>query len=468
MRVWLAAALLALGPVPLNAEETPPGALPFVAATAGAGDKLVLAHYFPPFPIQIGARGADGDYYERHYLRPEGENGKFARGGGYLRQRPLVPPGGLADAAAGFRLDVARAARIGIDGFGVDLLDLDGRHWRTTLALLDAATSAAPAFQIAPQPDMSALRGVTTAQLTEALLVFARHPAGLRLPDGRLLVMPFATERASSTFWQELASRMRSAGAPIALVPNFVNARTMDQYAGQAWAAALWGDRGSGAGATQTRFGAQALNAGYPRWLATLAPQDFRPKDLMAWETDGSTGLASAFAAAMIGNAAGLHLVTWNDYSEASEMAPSTATRFAWYDLTAWYIAHFKRGRPPAIVRDGVIVLHRRQLFNPVDITRGAAWQVRGRDAVSNRIDLRLFLTAPAIVSVTTGGVRSARTVPAGFQRWQVPARPGAVRVQLTRAGKVLADCTSPHVIAAHPDRHDPLYAGFSSLRGCN
>ena len=464
----LAAALLALVALPLQAEETPPGALPFVAASPGAGERLVLAHYFPPFPIQIGERGASGDYYERHYLRPEGENGKFARGGGYLRQRPLLPPGGLADAAAGFRLDVARAARVGIDGVGVDLLDLDGRHWRTTLALLDAARDAAPAFRIGPQPDMSALKDVTPARLAEALLVFARHPAALRLPDGRLLVMPFAAERVSGTFWQELASRMRSAGAPIALVPNFVNARTMDAYAGQSWAAALWGDRGSGAGPTQTRFAEQARAAGYPRWLATLAPQDFRPKDLMAWEVDGSTGLASAFTAAMTGKAAGLHLVTWNDYSEASELAPSSATRFAWYDLTAWYIAHFKRGRPPAIVRDGLIVLHRRQLFNPVDIARGAAWQLRGRDAVSNRIDVRLFLTAPASVSVTTGGIKSVRSVPAGFQRWQVPARPGAVRVQLTRAGKVLADCTSPHVIAAHPDRHDPLYAGFSSLRGCN
>lgn len=468
LRAALAAILLVLAPAGLQAEETPPNALPFVPAAPGTGGKLVLAHYFPPFPIQLGERGAEGDYYERHYLRPEGESGKFARGGGFLRQRPLVPPGGLADAAAGFRLEVARAARIGIDGFGVDLLDLNGRHWRTTLALLDAATAAAPAFRIAPEPDMSALEGVTAAQLAQALLVFARHPAGLRLPDGRLLVMPFAAERASATFWQELASRMHSAGVPIALVPNFVNARTLDQYAQQSWAAALWGDRGSGAGATQARFGAQAREAGYPRWLATLAAQDFRPKDLKAWESDGSTGLASAFSAAIAGGAAGLHLVTWNDYSEGSELAPSTATRFAWYDLTAWYIAHFKRGRAPAIVRDEVIVLHRRQLFNPVDIARGAAWQMRGRDAVSNRIDLRLFLTAPATVSVTSGGVRSTRTVAAGFQRWQVLARPGTVRVRLTRAGKVLADCTSPHEITAHPERHDPLYAGFSSLRGCN
>ena len=169
----------------------------------------------------------------------------------------------------------------------------------------------------------------------------------------------------------------------------------------------------------------------------------------------------------MTGEAAGLHLVTWNDYGEGSELAPSSATRFAWYDLTAWYIAHFKRGQPHAIVRDGMIVLHRRQLFDPGNAARGAPWQLRGRDAVSNRIDLRLFLTAPATVSVTTGGLRAARAVPAGFQRWQVPARPGPVRVRLTRAGKVLADCTSPHGITANPERHDPLYAGFSSLRDC-
>jgi hypothetical protein len=47
------------------------------------------------------------------------------------------------------------------------------------------------------------------------------------------------------------------------------------------------------------------------------------------------------------------------------------------------------------------------------------------------------------------------------------PAAIGPVSMSIARRGRTLAACKSPWTIEAQPDRQDPLYAGFSSLRGC-
>ncbi len=193
-----------------------------------------------------------------------------------------------------------------------------------------------------------------------------------------------------------------------------------------------------------------------------------RPKVLQVQEAEGSAAMLSAFAAAEKGGASGIRLVTWNDYSEGTEWAPSSVTRHAYYDLAAWAIASFKAGKPPRIERDGFVVFHRRQIFNPADTSRGQPWKVQSRAPVTNVVDTVAFLTAPATLTVTVGGVGTSRKLSAGMQRLTVPARIGSVTVRLTRSGRTLAACTSPWTIAAKAARHDPLYAGFSSLRGCN
>lgn len=472
IRHWILAALALAGsgttPAGAVPAETPPAALAFAARGPGDARRLVIAHYFPTFLVVLGRWDGAGDYYEAHYLRPEGEGGKFRAGGGFVRERPLVPAGGIADPAAGLRLDVARAARIGIDAFGVDILDLDCKTWAVALGLLDAASAGGPAFRIVAEPDIYAMPWLTAERLTEALLTFARHPAAMRLKDGRLLVMPFAAERQPPEFWRKLSRIMAEAGTPIALVPDFVDGRNQEVLAPLSYAAAIWGGRDRYAAAGQAQFAGWTRRAGYSGWFATAAPQDMRPKSLMLHEAGGSEALLAQLQAAIDGGAMGLHLVTWNDYAEGTEIAPSSVTRHAYYDLAAWGIAAFKAGAPPRIERDGFLVFHRRQIFNAGDVRRGQPWRVEGRAPVVNVVDTVAFLTAPATLTVTVGGVRSVRKLAAGMQRLTVPARVGRVTVRLTRSGQALATCTSPWRIAAEADHHDPLYGGFSSLRGCN
>lgn len=449
------------------AKESPAQAFAFRPSLPGDSTRPVIAHYFPPYPLTIGAYEGERDYYAQHYLRREGENGKFAPWGGMLRQRPLQGPRARNQRQSDLRVEVARAARIGIDVFGVDLLKLDGKVAEVVPALLEAAQETDPRFRIAIQPDMSSLRKVTLDELVAYLLDFAKHPAAFRSADGRLVVMPFRTEARPPEFWQSLIDRMAGAGEPVAFIPFFVDPSGARGYAPFSAAAMRGHTADATGGLAQRSFGLRAIAEGYPAWIANAAPQDSRAKYGVAWEAEGSRALTGAVRAGIEGGASGLHFMTWNDYTEATEVQPSTATRFAFYDLAAYHIAWFKTGAPPRIERDGFIGLHRRQLFRPENRALGRPWRVRGRPVV-DIVEMTAFLTAPAELAITTGGKTYREKANAGLHRFAVPAAVGPVSMSIARAGKTLAACRSPWAIEAEPNRQDPLYAGFSSLRGCN
>ena len=440
-----------------------PSGLPRPAAACARSSSIIS----PPYPLTIGGRDPANDYYEKHYLRRDGENGKFAAYGGLLRERPLPGPVGKPQAQSDLRTEVARAARIGVDVFGVDLLTMDGRLAAAVPGLLDAAQETDPRFRIAIEPDMNSLRKVTLDQLAAYLLTFAKHPAAFRAADGRLVVMPFRTEARPPEFWKALTDRMAQSGEPIAFIPTFVDPATAGKYAGFSAAPARGITGDASAGPAQRNFGRNALAHGYPAWIASAAPQDSRAKYGMASEAEGSVSFTDAIRAGIEGGANALHIMTWNDYSEMTELQPSSATRFAYYDLAAYHIAWFKTGAPPRIERDGFVGLHRRQLFRPGNVALGKPWRIHGRPPV-DLVEMTTFLTAPAELSITSGGQTFREAAPGGLHRFTAPAAVGPVSMSIRRAGKIVAACRSPWTIEAQPDRQDPIYSGFSSLRGCN
>ncbi len=477
-------------PVPLSAAPAPPGVIsprlqaigrtaraqadaespatvfPFATAPAGQGGALVVAHYFPPFPLSIGNAPAGADYYARQYLRSEGENGKFERQGGYLRDRPLpVTPGA---AQANLALEVARAARIGIDAFGIDLLSIDkGRLWTTTTQLLDAVEATEPAFRVIPEPDMTALKEgkVDLRQLADVLSVFAAHPATYKLADGRMLVMPFRAESRDAAFWAALVKEMARRRTPVALAPVYLSTRAMRAAAPTSWAAGTWGDRDPEAGRRSAVQAASARAAGIGRWFTPVATQDYRPKSFSFWEARNTEAFRNQWQAALAAGGRMVHLVTWNDYSESSHLSPSAFTQFVFYDLAAYHIAWLKRGSPPAITHDALYYTHRPQVLDPDDSSIGAPMVRRGTSPLANDVELVAMLTQPGRIAITQGGRTVARDVGAGLQVLRMPAIPGRPRFTLSRGGRTVTMLESAWTIDPQPVRKDATYGGGSSTR---
>lgn len=451
------------------ATESPDSVFPFRLHPQGAPGKIVIAHYFPPFPLSIDNKPAAQDYYAVHYLNGEGEKGKFRAQRGFLRQRPLPVPAGPADdfIAANLAREVARASRIGIDAFGIDLLSVapDSRLWKSSLLMLDVAHAVAPTFKIVPEPDMGSLRTVTLDVLVDALDQFAVHSSTYKLADGRMLVMPMAAERRDAQFWGALRDRMAAKGHPIVLVPDYVDPAPMAANAAVSWGATFWGNRDVLAGDRALRMAAIAKKAGIAHWFMPVAPQDARPKSYVFMEARNSAAFRAQWDAAIASRSTGVHLLTWNDYSEATEIAPSSFSQFLFYDLSAYYIAWFKTGAPPPVTADALYYVQRNQILDPAQADRGRGPILRGGTPMANDVELVALLKRPGRLVIDMNGRRYVKDVLAGLQTLRAPAAVGTPVFSLMRGGKRILRKVSDWPIAARPDRHDATYGGGSSTR---
>lgn len=151
-----------------------------------ASPKKVFAHWFSSYPVLINYDGDPGrDYFNRAYLNPAGENGKYASVGGLLRDRPLPrlatsqAPTSQETLERSIDEDIRVAARLGIDGFTLNIMATTGYHWNRVVTMLDRAAIVDPGFKIMLQPDMSALTSSDT-QAIDAIRSLASKPSAYR------------------------------------------------------------------------------------------------------------------------------------------------------------------------------------------------------------------------------------------------------------------------------------------------
>jgi hypothetical protein len=164
-----------------------------------------------------------------------------------------------------------------------------------------------------------------------------------------------------------------------------------------------------------------------------------------------------------------VQIVTWNDYSEATEIAPSTGIQHAFYDLAAYYIARFKTGKAPPVVRDVLYYFHR---IAPVaarpDLARQAQpMQLRpGSEPASDEVELLAFLKAPGVLEVEINNKRYRKVVgQAGMTSFRVPLQPGAPSFRLYRQSRKLIEVKSAFTIRDRITYQDLLYRAGGSSR---
>ncbi len=124
--------------------------------------------------------------------------------------------------------------------------------------------------------------------------------------------------------------------------------------------------------------------------MEAIAPQDAQPKTSIFWESLNTELFRRCWMKAIREKAQYAHVITWNDYSEATEIEPSSGTQFLFYDLSAYFISWFKLGRPPRIIRDTIYYSHRRQILNPGSPPRpdDKPLKLLGRGPVQNRVEM--------------------------------------------------------------------------------
>ncbi len=345
--------------------------------------------------------------------------------------------------------EVRLAVDLGLDGFCYDILGTQGTHWNRLLLLLDAAQKVDPGFKIMLMPDMMAELRSKPERLGPAILEVARHPSILRDERDRLVLAPYMANCQSLEWWQAVFADLRKQGVEVKFVPLFQAWwKYADEYAPISDGFSDWGAATVDEVMGGRRTSPQKCHAYGKLWMAPIRPQDFRPKSCVAWEAANTELFRSMWQIAIEGQAEWAQVITWNDYSEASEIAPSTETRRGFYDLTAYYTTWFKDGRAPAIVRDAIYGTYRVQ---PTDGKPDPARQPKPMKVVgtpSDRIELLAFLTAPGTLEIEVGGKVSRQEAPAGITSFKTPLTAGTPVFRLVRNNAVKLQLTGARAIA--------------------
>jgi hypothetical protein len=430
--------------------------LPFTMpdpAALFASPKKVFAHYFYPFPLQVDDKPPSQDYYNRNFLSPNGESGKWAAKGGFLRGRPL-PVGTVA--AANYRLlnmeqEVRMAIARGITGFTVDVMGIkDATVADSNLhRLLSAAQAVDPRFKIVVMPDLTALKSDADA-VTQIIASVASSPSAYRLDDGRLVVTAFNASQNPPEWWASIFAQLKSQGINVSFVPTFLG------WGGQAKAFAAisdgfgdWGTATAGVSARMKGDPAIAHESYGKIFMMPVDPQQFRPRDGIYVEASNSATFRNAWMSAIDGAADWVQIVTWSDFSESSEIEPATDATLrrdigtGFYDLNAFYAAWFLLGKQPPITHDVLYYFYRREPTNAASPSQSAFKRV-GDTPAEDDIELLAFLAAPGTITVSIGSQNFTQKAPAGITSFKVPLQPGTPEFSVVRDGATVFSFQAP------------------------
>lgn len=431
---------------------------------------LVFAHYFTPYPLSLDNARPESDYYARHYLQPSGENGKFASSGGLLRDRPISPGPQSGDwEMANFVSEIEQAKSAGIDGWTLDLLSSSGRNWTYALMIMEAADRVGD-FSVVPMVDATAgFVDSTPAQVASLLAQLYRYDSAYREPDGDYLLSSFKAENKPVSWWRQVIEQLEGRhGIPVAFQALFLDASeaNMRTYAPIAESFSNWGTRTEHGARTRPNYVERA--AKFDRtWMEPVAVQDVRYKEARWAESMNTAAVRAQWERILEQDPEYVQVVTWNDYSESTQVAPSMAHGTAFLDIMRYYISWYHTGSAPAITSDEIVLTHRihplaaRPSYSHTLMstpTLGGT-SVAARDAV----EALVWLTAPAVVEVTVAGKTTRFDAPAGVSAFTVPPGVGTVSAKVVRSGQTAVSLTSPHEVVAKPYVQDLQYWAAST-----
>jgi hypothetical protein len=426
---------------PNSSDACLPNTMPTTDALFDSPQRI-FAHYVAGFPLSIDNRTPASDYYNVQYLNPAGENGKFAAQGGYIRQRPLGVP---ASTAANWKQlnmehEVSLAIARGIQGFTFDIMTLVSATdpQGPVQTMLAAAQAVDSRFKILITPDISILRS-DSATVIKIIEATAGKPAAYHTSDGRLVLSAYDAGLNSAAWWQSVLTQLAAKNIRVAFVPVFQGwEASAPSFAPISSGFSDWGGATPYAEGFMVGYPAEAMNKYKKIFMMPVDPQQFRPKNYMYYEASNSGAFRSGWNSAIQGRSGWVQLVTWNDFSESSEVQPITDTSLrrdigtGFYNLTGYYSAWFNTRVQPKITHDVLYFFYQREPGGAASPKQSVLDAVEGGLA-DNKIELLAFLTAPGVLEITIGGHTYTQNAAAGITSFRIPTEPGTPIFTLSR-----------------------------------
>jgi len=461
--------------------------------------KKVFAHYMGCYPAGTGPTR-----YHRlragHGMQHDSSD-PVSRRGGRFRNFPLLPFDPALTPEESADLEIRRAMRIGIDGFAVDAWAGGDDARRSFDALIRVAEANDYPFEITICLDPAC--GAHPVETVREVLDRWGDSPKLARRDGKPLIFGYFSHafamgtlhaeiderlpdverqaavdrlRTSELGWHLIGQTFRKAeeqvGQPIfyhydliyffhpidrgMLEPGMMT-RAAGAIARHVPALGSFGTYGFGYGDSFEDV-ARAVREAGAEWGGPGGmhqKENLLPRGSEVFMPRGTEWLRNAWQGMRRDEATLVQLITWNDYTENTNIAPGYNTRYTIYDLTGYFIEWWRNGEPPAVERDRIYLTYAKY---PKD---AEAWPFRIEARRDRALDIVTILTEPATVHLPGRDIRYE--APAGFHVEQFPIVPGPVIAELIRADAVTLRLESPEPITDRPFREDNAMVCFST-----
>jgi hypothetical protein len=309
--------------------------------------------------------------------------------------------------------------------------------------MLAAAHAVDSRFKIMVMPDISVLKTDINSVVTIIASV-AGSPAAYRLSDGRLVVSAFDAGLNTPAWWETAIGLLGAQGIKVAFVPTFLGwTHYADTFAAFSYGYGDWGTATAASGSVMLGD-PQIVHDTYGKiFMMPVDPQQYRPKDFVFWEAGNSAAFRNAWMSSINGGADWVQLVTWNDFSESSEIAPYTDATLkrdigtGYYDLTGFYAAWFLTGNQPTITHDVLYYFYRREPSTAAGPAQGQKDYI-ATGVAEDDIELLAFLPAAGELKITIGGTSYTKNAAMGVTSFKIPSQPGSPVFTLSRNGAVV------------------------------
>lgn len=167
-------------------------------------------------------------------------------------------------------------------------------------------------------------------------------------------------------------------------VANF--GQNVDDFAPFSYGLSRWGwwspSTNSLEGMREIADGARSRGKAYTE---AVTVQSYRPYAQSFWEAGGLANLMATWQGAIAEQADAVQMVTWNDYSESTQFAPSLGNDHVPLDISSYYLTWYKTGHQPKIVRNVLYLANRSQFVNAKPSRQTALAVAQPGDARSTR-----------------------------------------------------------------------------------
>ncbi|MCK1434940.1 glycoside hydrolase family 71 protein [Bradyrhizobium sp. 15] len=375
---------------------------------------------------------------------------------------------GLQSTSIDLEREILDARRLSIDGFALNIgsWKKEEKYIRIPGNMFEAAGKLGPDFKL-----FFSLDNLDVDESAEIVARFAGHPNYLRV-DGKVVVSSYGGD---PDWGRKLRAQLLAKHIEIFLVPFYYYGHldplaSFDPLGKDAYIARrslrdaddLDGYFYFGSAAAHPELAQRLLDIGKLTKSAGrlsmlgVSPfyKGFGPRNSRVFESHGFESMQSQWLSAINSDADWVELVTWNDWGEATYLAPFGHPTFQdlwrqhWGKLLAhdkfleasqYYVTWFKERVEPRIVEDKVFYfyrIHPKTSLGFIQPEIGEVGRPTGSDSLDDEVYVTTYLSAPAELHFSLGQQNRTLYLPSGVSNIRFPVALGRASLSLHREGR--------------------------------